>query len=205
MSEFWNSLLTEKSWELLQDIKRKFDFILIGDWAVYLLTKQNKSKDIDIIVSINELEKLKPLGLSKNNDLKKYELKNKGIDIDIYVEYYSQLAIPVNEIKKYSCSIEGFRVVKPELMIILKEAAFLNRSDSIKGEKDKIDIVSLIFFSGADLNYLNKIAKEYKLDNYMQKLKEIVYNFKDFSALNLPPQELKKKKNEFISAWKKTK
>ena len=42
MTEFWNSLLTEKSWNLLIEIKKKYDFILIGGWAVYLLTRQQK-------------------------------------------------------------------------------------------------------------------------------------------------------------------
>ena len=42
--EFWNSLLTQKSWELLQKLsKEKFRFILIGGWAAYLWTKQHKS------------------------------------------------------------------------------------------------------------------------------------------------------------------
>ena len=48
--EFWNSLLTEKSWEILQELRKNYDFILIGGWAVYLLTKQKKSKDIDIVI-----------------------------------------------------------------------------------------------------------------------------------------------------------
>jgi len=48
-AEFWNSFLTEKSWEILQKLKKQHKFILIGGWAIYLLTNQQKSKDIDII------------------------------------------------------------------------------------------------------------------------------------------------------------
>ncbi|MEK6868552.1 MAG: hypothetical protein AABX98_07040 [Nanoarchaeota archaeon] len=60
--EFWNSLLTEKSWKILQDLKKeKFRFIVIGGWAAYLWTQQHKSKDIDII-----LPELKDLTILKN-------------------------------------------------------------------------------------------------------------------------------------------
>jgi len=51
--EFWNSLLTEKSWEILQELRKDYNFILIGGWAVYLLTKQKKSKDIDIVIGLD--------------------------------------------------------------------------------------------------------------------------------------------------------
>ncbi len=41
--EYWNSLITEKSWKILQEIKKEHEFILIGGWAAYLLAKQQKS------------------------------------------------------------------------------------------------------------------------------------------------------------------
>ena len=48
--QFWNEVLTEKSWNVLKDLNReRFDFILIGGWAVYLWARSHKSKDIDII------------------------------------------------------------------------------------------------------------------------------------------------------------
>src|SRR3989344_2988695 len=113
--KFWNSLLTDKSWMILQDIRKKYDFILIGGWATYLWTKQQKSKDIDIVVSIDELQRLKQENLGKNDSLKKYEIKFDEIDVDIYVSYFSKLAIPVEDIKKYSSVTEGFNVVIPEV------------------------------------------------------------------------------------------
>src|SRR3989344_179180 len=97
--EFWNSLLTEKSWNLLQELKKEHSFILIGGWAVYLFTKQQKSKDIDIVIDIKELQKFKSENLNKNDNLKKYEIKREDIDIDIYLEHYSRLAIPAEDIK----------------------------------------------------------------------------------------------------------
>ncbi len=63
--QFWNSLLTEKSWKILHELKKGYSFIVIGGWAVYLLTRQQKSKDIDILVSILELAKFKTEDLRK--------------------------------------------------------------------------------------------------------------------------------------------
>ncbi|MEK6933642.1 MAG: hypothetical protein AABW75_02080 [Nanoarchaeota archaeon] len=203
--EYWNSLLTEKSWQILQNLRREYNFILIGGWAVYLHTRQQKSKDVDIVVDINELEKLKKQGLGKNDQLKKYEIKKEEVDIDIYVEHYSKLAIPVEDIKKHTIKIEGFEVVKTELLILLKQTAFKDRENSIRGEKDKIDIVSLIFFADTNLNLYAKIAKEYRIDHRIDELKEIVNNFKDYNSLGIGPQELKKMKKEFILNWRKIK
>jgi hypothetical protein len=45
---FWHSELVESSWSTLQQLKNRYEFILVGGWAVYLYTKALKSKDIDI-------------------------------------------------------------------------------------------------------------------------------------------------------------
>jgi len=204
MEEYWSSLLTEKSWKILQDLRRSYDFILIGGWAVYLHTKQHKSKDIDIVVSIKELEALKNRELRKNDSLRKYEIKNEEIDVDIYVEYYSKLTVPVEEIKNYVDNVEGFNVVKPEILVLLKQGAFESRKNSIKGEKDKIDIVSLVFFSDFKINEYECIAKKYKLERFIYELKEIVVGFVDYDYLGLKPQELKRMKTKFMLEWRKS-
>src|SRR3989338_3030601 len=92
--EYWHDLITEKSWKLLQQLRGKFRFVLIGGWAVYLLARTQKSKDIDVIVDIETLQKLKGgYDLRKNDDLRKYEIKADDVDVDIYVPFYSKLAI----------------------------------------------------------------------------------------------------------------
>ncbi|MBU3907171.1 MAG: hypothetical protein KKA64_02870 [Nanoarchaeota archaeon] len=202
MKEYWNSLLTEKSWLILQGLAKEYDFILIGGWAVFLFTKAQKSKDIDIIVSIKELEKLKKENLNKNDNLKKYEIKREEIDIDIYLEYFSKLAIPVEDIKNYTTFAEGFKVIIPELLLILKQKAFLDRKNSIKGEKDKLDILSLIFFSGLELKKYWEIVKKYNLTSYTDELKNLIKDFKDYDSLGMTPKELKKTKENAISALK---
>jgi hypothetical protein len=196
--EFWNSLLTEKSWEKLQVLRREYDFILIGGWAVYLLTKQHKSKDIDIVVGINELEKLKKLHLSKNDSLKKYEIKSEEVDVDIYVEYFSKLAIPPEELKKYAIEIEGFKLASPEALIILKQLAYNERKHSVKGEKDAIDVLSILFFSAFNFKKYEKILSAYNLKNYFNDLKTLIKLFKDYNSLSLSPREFKLKKEKLL-------
>ena len=58
--QYWNNLITEKSWNILQELKirKDFNFILIGGWAVYLFAKTHKSKDIDIIVVSSRLDRM---------------------------------------------------------------------------------------------------------------------------------------------------
>lgn len=200
--EFWNSLLTEKSWEILQKLNKNYNFILIGGWAVYLLTKQQKSKDIDIVININELKKFKQKHLNKNNHLKKYEIKVEEIDIDIYLEYFSELTIPVEDIKNYIIKTQGFTIVCPELLLILKQTAYKDRENSVKGEKDKIDIISLLFLSEINFNKYLKILKKYKIDIYLDDLKNILLNFKNYLAIGLNPREFKIKKNKILSKIK---
>jgi len=36
---FWHSELVESSWSTLQQLKNRYEFILVGGWAVYLYTK----------------------------------------------------------------------------------------------------------------------------------------------------------------------
>ncbi len=201
--EFWNSQLTEKSWKMLQELRRKYDFVLIGGWATYLWTKQQKSKDIDIVVEISELQKLKAESLSKNDHLKKYEIKTGEIDIDIYVSYFSKLTIAPENLKKYTRRIEGFKVVSPEVLLILKQGAYEDRKNSIKGEKDKIDILSLLFFSDIDLKSYCFVLERFSLINYIEKLIHLLRNFKDYNSLNLTPREFKIKKEETLKILRK--
>ncbi len=206
MVEFWNSLLTEKSWNLLIKIsKEKFKFIVIGGWAAYLWTKLHKSKDIDIaIIDIKDVNYLKQkYDLKKNDRLKEYEISFEEIDVDIYIPYFSKLAIPVEDLKDYSTKIEGLTVVKPEALIILKQGAEESRETSVKGIKDQIDIMTLLFFTDIDFKFYFKLLKKYKLEHYLIRLKKLLNNFKDYEHLNLNPREFKLKKKELLNKLKK--
>ena len=201
--EFWNSQLIEKSWEVLQDLKKKYDFILIGGWAIYLWTKQQKSKDIDIVVSISELQKLKQENLSKNDNLRKYEIKRGEIDVDIYVSHFSKLIIPPEYIENYISKIEGFSVISKEALLVLKQGAEIERRNSPKGEKDKIDIMSLLFFSDINFNVYKAILKKYSLEHFIDSLISILKAFKDYNSINLTPREFKKTKENILRNLKK--
>jgi hypothetical protein len=99
---YWHTLLTEKNWKVLQRIKKEFDFILIGGWAIYLYSRMHKSKGIDIIV---------------DEKLRKYEIKVDEIDIDIYVPFYSRLTIPAEELIKHVLPFRVLRLCSPNIFL----------------------------------------------------------------------------------------
>ena len=92
---YYRDQVTQKSWEFLQTLARQYRFTLVGGWAVWLYTHQLKSKDIDMIVEFDVLEKLRTdYQLFKNDRLKKYEITQEEVQVDIYVPHYSNLGIP---------------------------------------------------------------------------------------------------------------
>ena|SRR3989344_185536 len=201
--EYWHDLITNKSWETLKEIKKEFDFILMGGWATYLYTKSLKSKDIDIIVDFDNLNIIrKKYNLIKNDKLKKYEIKIDEIDVDIYVKHFSKLPLPIEEIEKNIKAIEGFKLVKPEILIILKQAAEFERGNSEKGEKDRIDIMSLLIKLEINFDLYKNLIKEYKLDGHITRLIEIINNFRDLEKLDLNVKTYKKIRLKLIKNLK---
>ena len=197
--DFWNNTLTEKSWNIMLGLKG-FDFVVIGGWAAYLWTKMHKSKDVDIVIkNFEDLDKLrKKYTLVKNDNLKKYEIKIEEIDIDIYVPFFSKLAIPVEDIVNHTTKIQNFEVVKPELLLVLKQGAEFDRGTSVKGEKDRIDIATLLFNVEIDFKEYFNLLKKYKIEHFYERLKRIMLNFKDTKYIEINPRELKIKKKEIM-------
>jgi hypothetical protein len=199
--EFWNEIIIDKSFRILQELRRKIDFILIGGWAVYFLTKAIKSKDIDIIVDFENLSKLKmEIELKKTEFLKKYESEIEGVSIDIYVPYYSQFAIPVEEIIKNTFEVEGFKIPKPEILLVLKQQAEMERKDSIKGQKDRTDIICLAKSGKINWKYYKELIEKFKLEKYLKELKRIVRTAKiEFEYLGITNlREIKKIKERIL-------
>ncbi len=200
--EYWHDLVTEKSWELLQQLRGKFKFILIGGWAVYLLARAQKSKDIDVIVGMETLQQIKSnYELRKNDSLRKYEIKVDEVDVDIYVPYYSHLAIPLEKVE--ALKIEGFDVAKPEELVILKQGAERDRKHSEKGEKDRIDIMSLLLNCEMDWGRYKKILAASKQESMIKELLEFVKNFSDYNYFKMLPSQLKKRKLELAEKIRK--
>lgn len=201
MKEFWNSEITLSSWLGLQDLNREIDFMLIGGWAAYLYTKLQKSKGIDIIVDYRTLGLLKGrYALAKNERLKKYEIKLEKYDIDIYLPGYSVLAIPAKDIvARFGDRIAGFTVPAPEALMILKLGAASDRLASMKGVKDSVDILGLLFYSNLDILKLRRMLSEYGLMRFMDLLLAIINGFdrRNLGYLNLNENSFAKLKRRY--------
>jgi len=175
IKEFWHTLVIEKSYQFLQELRKSFDFVLIGGWAIYFYTHGLKSKDIDIIVSLETLGKLKQkFDVYKNERLRKYEIKIEGIDIDIYVPYWSDLGLSINKVTENTVSLEGFRLPSKEILLILKIFVYSQRKASLKGKKDLIDIISLLYFDNINWELLNHILEDNNLLYLKDELREIL-------------------------------
>lgn len=200
MAEFYHELVTEKSYKILQDLRRGFSFVLIGGWAVFLYTKALKSKDIDILVDYNELEKMRSeFSVSKNDRLKKYEIKIDEVDVDIYLPFYSNLGLPVEEIKKYVRSVEGFMVPSPEMLLLLKTYVAKARQGSAKGRKDMIDIFSLIKELEINWKLFKEIAQKHNLQMLLGDLKDMISNEKEIFELYLSAHALARLKKDVLA------
>lgn len=197
--EYYHNLITEKSFQILKDLRKKYQFVLIGGWAIFLYTKALKSKDIDLIVEFEELEKLKnDFSVFKNERLKKYETKIEEIDIDIYLPFYSRLGLPIEEIKKYVQSQEGFLVPLPEILLILKTFVFKQREVSPKGEKDLLDIFSLLKNDIIDWQKYQNFIKNYNLEKLNNDLNNLIKSAKPIAELNLNEQSIAKLKKKIL-------
>ncbi len=193
--EFWHESLTEESWKKLQGLSKETELTVIGGWAVWLWTKQHKSRDIDIIVDFRELAKLKEkYPMEKNDRLKKYEIKMQGFDIDIYVPFYSKLALPIEELLKEKVKIEGMKTIACEALLVLKQGAEIDRRGTTKGQKDTIDLLTLLIYAPIDFKKYFEVLKKHKKGEFAKELvgeitrfnpndseKYLGVNFKEFS------------------------
>ena len=196
---YWHNLVTQKSFDLLKRLRRDYSFILIGGWAVYFYTEALKSKDIDLIVEYEELGRLKEkFPLTKNERLRRYEIKEEEVDIDIYVPYYSNPGLPAEVIREWTAEREGFRLPMPEVLLILKQKAFSERKNSIKGEKDKIDIFSLLKNTPFDFSLYLKILKKYNKLDFSQELFRLVQDTSELKEISLNRQSFAKLRKEIL-------
>ncbi|MDO9027950.1 MAG: hypothetical protein Q7U68_03720 [Candidatus Roizmanbacteria bacterium] len=199
MNAFYQQFLTDKSFSLLTELKKQFKFILIGGWAVYFYSKSLKSKDIDMIVDFSQLEQFKKeFTIEKNERLKKYQIKIEEIDIDIYLPFYSDLGLPVEEIIKKTTLVNGFVLLEKEVLLLTKLKAYQDRGESVKGQKDLVDIISLVLLEDFDFNYLLDLINKHRLGGYWQVLEKLVLETKEVAELNLNQHAFAKKKKEII-------
>lgn len=208
--ELWNEIIIEKSQNILQKLKGKIEFVLIGGWAVYFYTKSMKSKDIDFYINFSNFFRLQSMladvgiFVSQNPKLKKYEAKFEEIDLDIYTPNNCSLIIPCKDVfkNKWFRTIEGFRVILPEPLVILKTKAEKERVYSLAGFKDRIDILSLMHKIEMDKKFLLELAKKYNFLDFKQRVKKIISGSKEeyayFFQYSKNLRELRKLKLELL-------
>jgi len=190
MRQFWHSDIIEKSFRFLIELNREFNFILIGGWAVYFWSRKMKSRDIDIVVDFLELGKIrKRYSLIRNSRLRKYEIKFREFDVDIYLPYYSKIGFPLNRLSDYIQNIEGFNVPKVEVLLLMKLFVFSNRKGSVKGEKDKIDIIGLLDSVEIDWLEFKRLCRKYN-SSLIDVLRKVLQETKQVSELGISVQRV---------------
>lgn len=193
MPGFYNDLVTQKSWQTLRVLKRQLNFVLIGGWAVWLYTKALKSKDIDIIINYDQIEILRQnYSLTKNDRLTKFEARNEEVQIDVYLPFFSKLGLPVEEIIKDTQKVETFALPSPEMLLAMKLYTFTQRGFSAKGQKDQLDILSLITKVPVNYQKLQKISP-------ITGLVEIIQQTTKIPELDLNEHQWSKIKKSLLS------
>jgi len=203
--EFWPEIVTQKSWEKLVSLSQEYNFIVIGGWAAFLWTGLHKSKDIDLVIDYDTLNAFrKKFQLEKNERLKKYEIKMGEFDIDLYLPGYSKLSFPVEHLKEYVANVKALKVPYPEVLVIMKQGAEIERRGSIKGRKDLIDILTILIHSGFSIKKYKEIVSKFSLKGFVEALDEEVrlFNPEDIEYLGLDFNEFAKWKKNFLRELK---
>lgn len=145
-NEVYHSSISERSWRALLELQKRYEFVVIGGWGAWLYTHAVKSRDIEIIVGYQTLSQLRrEYEIRKNERLERYEIECDGFDIEIYIPYYStSLVIPPEIVCQHIRVIDGFRVPEPPILLALELGAWSERRNSLRGEKGKRDIQSLL-------------------------------------------------------------
>ena len=199
--EFWNDQAIDESWNALVELAKRYRFVLIGGWACYLYTGTIKSQGKDIIVDFETLNLIKmEFSVNKNAILRKYEIIFDNVSVDIYVPYYSEFVIPFECIKENTVKRQGMTIPKPEIILILKQQAELERKNSVKGQKDRVDILNILIKGNADMKTYFLLVRKYGLEAYMRRLETIIRtSITEFEYLAITnPREIKLIKKKLI-------
>lgn len=198
MDPYWHDLVTRRSWEALTRLARDHRFVLIGGWAIYLYARTLKSKDVDIIVSYDELGRLqRDFPLTRNDRLKKYEAKDAEVDIDVYTPHYSNPGIPAEAVLLATQALEGFTVPVPEVLLLLKQHAYSRRAGSAKGEKDRLDVVSLLRAREMDWGRYRETAARHRPAS-PSELAELIKGLREVPELGLRAHETSRLKRAWL-------
>lgn len=191
--QFYHDAVTDKSFRLLRGLRSEFDFVLIGGWAVFLYAQAMKSKDIDLIVDYGALAGLREnYELTKNERLKKYEIKYGEVDVDIYLPHYSDLGVPVERVVESSVSRGGFKVPQLEILFLLKLYAYSARRGSVKGKKDEMDIFALAFLPEFNWDQYKKSVAEFSFSGLHDLFLSLLSDTQRIPELQINDQKMAK-------------
>ena len=135
--------------------------------------------------------------------LKKYEIKIGEFDVDIYLNHYSDLGIDIAEVKKSARSQEGFLVPSLEILFLLKLFAWENRCGSAKGQKDELDIFSLITQPEFNWEKYQKLVIDFRLKKYYQLFVALLKKTNNIKELAINEQKMAKIKKEILGKIEK--
>ena len=169
--------------------------IVIGVMATYLYSVQNQfdigllkyDYDRKLLIDIVNLKDLTDYygGCDENKYLNKYELEIDGIAYDLYLENHHSLLFSYEELFEHSQLILDIRVPAIEHLLKLKLIAYEDRKQSIKGEKDKRDIIKLLYF--ADIknkpNVKILIDNKFEFKHVIEQCYEILKDNKAFLSM----------------------
>ncbi|MBI4357513.1 MAG: hypothetical protein HY559_06525 [Gammaproteobacteria bacterium] len=157
-----------------------------------------KSKDVDIVCPFEEFAKLKSdYIVTKNPRLKKYEVKCDGFDLDIYVPFYSELGVKPEVLLETAITQEGFKVPRLRDLVILKLFAYHDRRGTLKGEKDRIDILSILKNCTVDIKELQQKLQEGKKENLFAEFKNLLTTTRSVPELEITDYAMKKIKKRY--------
>jgi hypothetical protein len=101
--------------------------------------------DGDFCISLSDYADLRDIEVvSPNRRLNKSQIIKNKIEFDVYVENQHGLPVAFRDMLSQAEIISGIKVACPEHILILKQAALIDRKDSLKGKKDLQDMFKML-------------------------------------------------------------
>ena len=157
--------------------------VFSGGIAVYLHSINNSSTskyaefthDADFFISLADMADLRDNEeVVPNRRLNKHQIIKNGFSFDIYTERHSSLLVPFDQIIAHSTKYESLKVACLEHLLVLKLAAYEDRQQSTKGQKDAKNIIRLLIVAASQKKKLNEdLIISYLGDEHLDFIKII--------------------------------
>lgn len=158
--------------------------VFIGGIAVYLHTIHVESTqhfaefthDADFYISLADMADLRDIEeVTANRRLSKHQMIKKGFEFDIYTERNSSLVVPFDAVYAHAVKFGSLRAASLEHLFVLKLEAFLDRRQSVKGDKDAKDLFRIAAVAAASKQgFRGDICAPYLRDEHLPLL-SLVY------------------------------